>query len=87
MKMENIKVYSESNMATGGAYIKVVADTERFGKSEVMYEGNTFGEVFEYLKRELGVDSLRINSSFIYRGIEDRKGQCFPCFMRIGTWA
>lgn len=83
MKMENIEIYSAENRATGGAYIQVKADTERFGKGEVMYEGNTFDDVFAYIKRELGIESVQLHSAFIYELVTDRKGRCFPCYMKV----
>lgn len=63
-------------------YIVVRADTERFGR-EVMFEGNTFDQCFEYIKRELGVDRLWLTSYVLYEPYTDRTGRTFPCFMEV----
>ena len=34
-------------------YIVVKADTLRFGNNEIMFEGNTFDDCFEYIKKSL----------------------------------
>ena len=63
-------------------YIVVIADSERFGRNEVMYEGNCFDECLDYCKRELNKDTLRITGR-IAACVTDRKGRVFPAFMRI----
>lgn len=64
-------------------YIVVIADSERFGKDEVMFEGNTFDQCFDYLKRELGKETIRLTSYFAYQEYTDRMGRCFPWLMRV----
>lgn len=63
-------------------YIVVLADSERFGKDEVMYEGNHFRECFDYIKRETGKEKLRITGTLASL-FQDRKGETFPSYMRI----
>ena len=66
-----------------GNYIVVKADTERFGKNEVMFEGNTFDQCFDYCKRELGKDKLNLSTSFLYECYTDREGRTFPWYMKV----
>ena len=85
-KMENIRILAEYNKNTGGAYIVVKADTERFGKNEVMFQGNTFDQCFDYIKGMLGLEKLRLHSMFLYETITDRLGRSFPCYMEVDNW-
>lgn len=64
-------------------YIVVRADTERFGKNEVMYEGNTFDQCFDYIKRETGRGDVLLQSRIAYGVYTDRTGRTFPPFMRV----
>lgn len=76
--MKNIRIeYVREN------YIVVKADTERFGKNEVMFEGNTFNQCFEYCKRELGKDKLCLSSSILFEAYTDREGRTFPWYMEV----
>lgn len=83
LMMTNITIHAEENHATGGAYIQVKADTKRFGTQEVMFEGNTFDQCFDYIKRELGIDRVRLSSCFIFEAVTDREGRSFPCYMEV----
>lgn len=78
MAMKNITITVERDN-----YIVVTADTERFGKNEVMFEGNTFNQCFDYIKRELGVDRLYFSSYMCLGAYTDRDGRCFPCEMWV----
>lgn len=54
MEMKNIKIESQGRKGYNGRYIEffnVIADTERFGKNEIMFQG-TFDDCVKYLKRE-----------------------------------
>lgn len=64
-------------------YIVVKADTIRFGKNEVMFEGNTFEDCFEYIKRETHQEHLSLMSGFLYEVVKDRTGRKFPWFMEV----
>lgn len=64
-------------------YMIVKADSERFGKQEVMFEGNTFAQCFNYIKNETGKDTLQLKSYFIFAPVTDREGRCFPCLMEV----
>lgn len=66
-------------------YIVVVADSLRFGKNEIMFEGNTFSECFDYVKRETNKQKLWLNSRFIYDTYKDREGRIFPVFMQVNS--
>lgn len=76
--MENIKIE-----VRGHNYIVVVADTARWGKNEVMFEGNTFDQCFDYIKRELGIERVNLTSELIYEPYTDRMGRTFPWMMWV----
>lgn len=46
MKMENIKIKHERKN-----YWQVIADTERFGKQEILFEGIKLEECLEYIRK------------------------------------
>ena len=64
-------------------YIVVRADTERFGANEVMYEGNTFDQCFDYIKRETGRDTVRLSACMADGIYTDRDNRTFPPLMRV----
>lgn len=64
-------------------YIIVKADTKRFGKNEVMFEGNTFDQCFDYIKRELGIETINLTSELIFEPHTDRMGRTFPWMMWV----
>lgn len=81
MKMENIIIE-----VLDDNYIVVIATTKRFGKNEIMFEGNTFDQCFEYIRRELGLmekQGLRLRSMLIYEPYTDRNGKTLPCYIHI----
>lgn len=78
MKMENIIIEVKADN-----YIVVIADTKRFGNNEVMFEGNTFDQCFDYIKRELGIDKVYLTAYLIYELYTDRKGRTFPWKMWV----
>ena len=64
-------------------YIVVIADTERFGNHEVMFEGNTFDQCFDYIKRETGRKEVHLQSWLLYEPVTDREGRTFPWYMEV----
>lgn len=64
-------------------YMVVKADSERFGEQEIVFEGNTFNQCFDYIKRKTGKDKLNLTSCFIYKSVTDREGRTFPCYMEV----
>lgn len=76
--MENVRI-----IAIHDDYIIVKAATERFGKDEVLFEGNTFNQCFDYCKKELRKDRLNLQSSFLYESYTDREGRTFPWHMEV----
>ena len=76
--MKNIRI-----VVKGDNYIVVIADTNRFGKNEVMFEGNTFNQCFDYIKRELDRERLNFTAYFIDGAYTDREGRCFPVRMSV----
>ena len=75
--MKNIKV-----VVLDKDYIVVKADTERFGDDEIMYEGNTFKECFEYITRETGWKSLKTRGTLASL-IKDRTGDIRPSYIEV----
>ena len=64
-------------------YIIVRADTPRFGRGEIMFEGNTFDGCFDYVKRETGRDKLSLSGCIADGIFTDRVGRSFPTHMRV----
>jgi len=76
--MKNFRI-----IASRDSYMYVRADSERFGKQEIVFEGNTFNQCFDFIKRETGKDKLNLESCFIYAPVTDREGRTFPCYMEV----
>lgn len=76
--MENIRI-----QVLRENYIVVTADTDRFGNGEVMFEGNTFDQCFDYIKREAGFDRIPFAACLSDGVYTDRTGRCFPCDMDV----
>ena len=76
--MKNIRIEAKSP-----TYMVVIADSDRFGKNEVMFEGNTFDQCFEYVKRETGKEKLQLQACILDGCYVDREGRCFPAFMNV----
>lgn len=76
--MKNIEI-----VVTEERTIVVYADTKRFGKHEIMFEGHTFDECFDYIKRNTGMDRVYLQSSFLYEPFTDTAGRTFPCMMDV----
>lgn len=64
-------------------YIVVTADTKRFGLNEVMFEGNTFDQCFDYCKRVMKRDTLQLSSYIIMGTYTDCTGRTFPVEMIV----
>lgn len=78
MKMKNIIIEVKADN-----YIVVIADTKRFGNNEVMFEGNTFDQCFDYIKRELSIDRVYLTAYVFYETYTDRNGRTFPWKMWV----
>lgn len=76
--MKNIRIEVKAEN-----YITVTADTERFGPDEILFEGNTFSQCFEFIKRETGLDTLPLRSGFLFETYTDRAGRSFPWYMEV----
>ena len=76
--MNNFKIEAERP-----DYMIVRADSKRFGKQEIVFEGNTFNQCFDYIKRETGKERLNLQSLFLYEPITDREGRTFPWIMEV----
>lgn len=78
MTMQNIKIEVMDDN-----YIVVRADTMRFGDDAVMFEGNTFDQCFDYIKRETGREKVNFTARIVDGAYTDRTGRTFPVFMRV----
>ena len=76
--MKNFRI-----IASRESYMYVRADSERFGKQEIVFEGNTFNQCFDFIKRETGKDKLNLKSYLIYEPVTDREGRTFPWNMEV----
>ena len=76
--MSNFRIVTK-----GDNYIIVIADSKRFGKNEVVFEGNTFEQCFDYVKRMLRRERLSLTACLVDGSYTDREGRCFPCRMEV----
>lgn len=68
--MKNIHIAVTDNNT-----ILVKADTERFGKNAIMFEGRTFMECFDYIRRETGKNHFQIKHLSIVEPFTDTDGR------------
>jgi hypothetical protein len=79
MEMRNIRIVAESSTR-----ILVIADSERFGRDEIMAECNTFKSAYDYIKRETGSEKLWLTGT-IASAVEDWTGVSAPSFMYVNA--
>lgn len=76
--MKNIEIEVTDNHT-----IVVFADTKRFGKHQIMFEGITFDECFDYIRKHTGREHFQMQSYLLYDTFTDRKGKTFPISMNV----
>lgn len=76
--MNNIRV-----IVKGDNYIVVKADSKRFGNDAIMFEGNTFNQCFNYIRRVCHVDRFSLSSYMMVAPYTDREGRTLPWIMDV----
>ena len=54
--------------ATETGTIVVRADTERFGKNEILFEGSTFMQAFDYIRQKSGNNHFKLQGMPVLYG-------------------
>lgn len=75
--MKNIRIITHDSM-----HIEVIADTERFGKDEIMFQSGSFQECFNYIKRETGKEKFYLSGK-LSTLLQDYTGKCYPSYMEV----
>lgn len=76
--MKNVQI-----VVTDNATICVIADTKRFGKHQIMFEGRTFMEACDYIRRTTGINHFKINGLDAMRKFQDPDGRLMPWIMDV----
>ena len=76
--MENIQI-----VVTDNRTIVVKADSKRFGKGAIMYEGHTFMECCEYILRTCKKNNFRMKSYGCVELFTDTDGRTMPWIMSV----
>lgn len=76
--MENIRISVTDNHT-----IVVKADTKRFGKDAIMYEGINFMECFDYVRRATGKNNFQIKHFSFAEPFTDHTGRTMAKSMWI----
>ncbi len=64
-------------------YIVVISDSKRFGMDAVMFEGNSFDQCFDYIKKETGAKEVHMTAYLTDGYYKDREGRTFPNYMKV----
>lgn len=64
-------------------YIVVKADSKRFGKDVVMFEGNTFEQCCEYIRNTFRTNHFQLQSYSVVPMYTDRTGKTLPWIMDV----
>ena len=76
--MKNIQI-----VVTDNRTIVVMADTKRYGNSAVMYEGSTFMQCCDYIRRTTKQNHFKMNSFAGVRMYTDPDGRTMPWIMDV----
>lgn len=76
--MKNIRI-----VVTDNNTIVVKADTKRFGEDAIMFEGHTFNEACDYIRRTCGVDHFTLSSYVLVEKFTDTEGRSLPWLMDV----
>jgi len=80
--MKNITIVV-SNPDRANSSILVKADSDRFGRDAIMFEGISFEECFSYVRRVTGRDHFQLQSYMMVQTYTDYKGKAFPWIMNV----
>lgn len=76
--MKNIRI-----VATDNRTIVVKADTERYGKNAIMFEGNTFMQCCDYIRRVTKNNHFKLQSFSCVKTFTDTDGRTMPWIMDV----
>lgn len=76
--MKNITIAVTDNRT-----IVVKADTERFGKGAILYEGYTFMQCCEYVRRICRTNHFKLNSWSGCKTYTDADGRTMPIVLDV----
>ena len=71
--MENIRI-----IATDNRTIVVKADTKKYGNDAVMYEGHTFMQCCDYIRRKVGSNHFKLDALPYTPMFTDTEGRTLP---------
>lgn len=70
--MENIRIVVKDSS------IVVIADTKRFGKDAIMFEGHSFMECCDYIRRRTNNNHFKLKALTCFRSFTDSEGLTMP---------
>ena len=70
-------------VVTDSNTIVVKADTKRFGRDAIMYEGSTFMQCCDYIRRTTGREHFTLSSSPLAELYTDPDGRVLPWLMDV----
>ena len=76
--MKNIQI-----VVTDNRTIVVKADTQRYGKGAIMYEGSTFMQCCDYIRKATGKNNFHMKSFSGVRMYTDPNGRTMPWIMDV----
>lgn len=76
--MKNIRI-----VVTDNHTIVVKADTRRFGRDAIMYEGSTFMQCCDYIRRKTGREHFTLRSYPMVELYTDPDGRVLPWIMDV----
>lgn len=77
--MDNVTI-----KVTDRGTIVVRADTKRFGKDAIMFEGNTFMQAFDYVRQTSGKNHFQLQGiPLAYGWFTDRDGRTMPAKLNV----
>ena len=62
-------------VVTDNRTIVVLADSQRFGKNAIMYEGHTFMRACNYIRRVTGKNHFQMKASPVMKTFTDTEGR------------
>ena len=76
--MKNMRI-----IVTDNRTIVVKADTKRYGKDAIMFEGYTFMQCCDYIRRVCNTDNFKLNSYSCVQKYTDPSGKTMPWIMSV----
>ena len=76
--MKNVRI-----IVTDNRTIVVKADTKRYGKDAIMYEGHTFMSCCDYIRRKTGKNHFELKSYCVAKMFTDTDGRTMPWIMSV----